>query len=112
MTDRVMLVLVLNKIEYLDDLLLELSEEGINSATVLHSAGMMQQLASLGDEQIISTLRPLFTPNHTENKTLFMILEEEKVHTARRVIRRVIGDLNKPETGILFAVPRIGRAHV
>jgi len=107
MSNKVMLILVLNKVEYLDKLLLELNDEGIQSATVLRSAGMMQQLAQAGDEQIISTLRPLFTPNHSENKTIFMLLDEEEVETARKVINEVIGGLSKPETGILFAIPTL-----
>lgn len=102
-----MLILVLNKVEYLDKLLLELNDEGIQSATVIRSAGMMQQLAQVGDEQIISTLRPLFTPSHSENKTIFMLLDEEEVETARKVINEVIGGLSKLETGILFAIPTL-----
>jgi len=105
MSKKVMLVLVLEKEEYLSELLLELSDVGIKSATVTNSSGMMGHLSSLGEEQIISTLRPLFTPAHTENKTIFMILNEEKIETARQTIRNVLGDLSKPETGILFGVP-------
>lgn len=105
MSEKLMLVLILEKIQYLDKLLLELSDEGINSATVLNSTGMMQQLSQMEEEKIISTLRPLFTPAHSENKTIFMILTEEEVKIAREVIKKVIGDLNQPETGILFALP-------
>lgn len=105
LSDKVMLVFILDKIQYLDKLLLELKEEGIESATVINSIGMMQELSRLGEEQIISTLRPLFTPSHTENKTILMILSEDEISTARSVINRVIGDLNQPETGILFALP-------
>lgn len=105
MSDRVMLVLILEKEEYLNELLLELNDVGVKSATVTNSSGMMGHLSSLGEEQIISTLRPLFTPAHTENKTIFMILNQEKVEVARETIRKVLGDLSKPETGILFGVP-------
>ncbi|WP_440896382.1 hypothetical protein ACS127_17960 [Amphibacillus sp. Q70] len=105
MSDKVLLVFILDKIQYLDKLLLELKDEGIESATVINSTGMMQELSRLGEEQIISTLRPLFTPSHTENKTILMILSEDEVKIARSVINQVIGDLNQPETGILFALP-------
>lgn len=105
MSNKIMLVLVLNKIEYLDNLLIGLSEAGLPSATVLNSTGMMQQLASLDEERIIATLRPFMTANHTENKTIFMILDESQVNTARRTIREEIGDLTEPETGIVFGLP-------
>lgn len=105
MSDKVMLVLILEKEEFLNELLLELNDVGVKSATVTNSSGMMGHLSSLGEEQIISTLRPLFTPAHTENKTIFMILNQEKVEIARETIRKVLGDLSEPETGILFGVP-------
>lgn len=105
MSNKIMLVLVLNKIEALDNLLVGLSESGLPSATVLNSTGMMQQLASLDEERIIATLRPFMTANHTENKTMFMILEEEQVAVAKQVIEREVGDLSKPETAILFGLP-------
>jgi len=107
MSNKVMMVLILEKEEYLTQILTELSDNGIKSATVTNSTGMMGHLSSLGDEQIISTLRPLFTPAHTENKTIFMLLDEEKVETARKTIREVLGDLSQPETGIMFAVPTL-----
>lgn len=105
MSDKVMLVLILEKEEFLNELLLELNDEGIKSATVTNTTGMMGYLSSLGEEQIISTLRPLFTPAHTENKTIFMIVDKNKVEVARKTIRKVLGDLSEPETGILFGVP-------
>lgn len=105
MSKKVMLVLILEKEQYLNELLLELQDEGIHSATVVNSSGMMGELSALGEEQLISTLRPLFTPAHTENKTFFMILSEDKVEKARKTIRKVLGDLSEPETGILFGVP-------
>lgn len=105
MSDKVMLVLILEKEEFLNELLLKLNDVGIKSATVTNSSGMMGHLSSLGEEQIISTLRPLFTPSHTENKTIFMILNQDQVEIARETIRTVLGDLSEPETGILFGVP-------
>ncbi len=41
MSDKVMLVLILEKEQYLNELLLELSDEGIKSATVANTSGMM-----------------------------------------------------------------------
>ena len=36
-----------------------------------------------------------------------MVLNDEEVQVARRVIERVTGGLDKPDTGILFAVPAL-----
>lgn len=105
MSDKVMLVLILEKEEYLNELLIEWNDVGIKSATVTNTTGMMGHLSALGQEQIISTLRPLFTPAHTENKTIFMIIDKDQVEIARETVRNVLGDLSQPETGILFGLP-------
>lgn len=105
MSGKVMIVLILEKEHYLNELLIELNDVGIKSATVTNSSGMMGHLSALGEEQIISTLRPLFTPAHTENKTIFMIIDDSMVDIARKTVRKVLGDLSQPETGILFGVP-------
>lgn len=100
-----MLIFILNKVHLLDELLVELNKKGIGSATMISATGMMQQLASLDTERIIATLRPFITSNHSENKLLFTILDETDVDVARAVIGEVVGDLSKPETGILFTLP-------
>lgn len=106
MTNKIMLVLILEKEQYLNQILIDLSDAGIKSATLTNSTGMMGHLSALKEEDsIISTLRPLFTPAHAENKTIYFILDEEQVDTARNVIRNVLGDLSQPETGILFGIP-------
>lgn len=105
MDTKVMLIFILNKVHLLDELLVELNKKGIGSATMINATGMMQQLASLDTERIIATLRPFITSNHSENKLLFTILDETDVDVARAVIGEVVGDLSKPETGILFTLP-------
>lgn len=105
MNDQIMLVLVLNKSELLDDLLVALSDEGLPSATVLNSMGMMKKLSTMEDQRIISTLRPMILTNHEDNKTLFMIVDSKKADLARKIIRSVLGDMSKPDIGILFGLP-------
>lgn len=105
MADEIMLVLVLNKIELLDELLVEWSNEDIKAATVIDSVGMAQQLSNVEETQIISTLRPYLVSGHEENKIIFTIIHSEDLNRARQTVRRVVGDLSEPDTGILFAVP-------
>ncbi|WP_028274481.1 hypothetical protein [Atopococcus tabaci] len=104
-SEEVLLVLVLNKTELLDELLIEWSNEDIKAATILDSIGMAKQLADVEDTRIISTLRPFLVSDHSENKLIFTILQPEDVNKARQIVRRVVGDLSQPETGILFALP-------
>lgn len=100
------LVLVLQKYEKLEKLLCALTEAGIHGATVIHSAGMVQVLSHETDV-LLGSLRAFLEPEREDNRTLFILLKEEQIEVAKKVIRDVIGPLDKPETGILFILPTI-----
>lgn len=100
------LVLVLNKVEVLETLMLELNEAGITGATIINTTGMGHALASNKDDSyIIASLREMFSGTRVDSKTLFMVVSEKKLSIARSVIRNVVGDLTKPNTGIMFSLP-------
>lgn len=102
------LMLVLNKTECLEELLEALLASGIHGGTVLDSTGMMRVIDQSGDDlPMFSAFRQLFDPERRSSKTLMMVLTEEDVNTARAVINRVTGGLDKPDTGILFAMPAL-----
>lgn len=105
MTGYSVLVLVLTNTAMQDKLLLSLKNAGINGATVIHSTGMAHALNSPEDDHVVISLRSFFSSSHVENKTIFMVLRDEKISDARAVITSVLGDLNRPDTGILFAFP-------
>lgn len=100
--------LVLNKTECLNELLEELLAGGIHGGTVLESTGMMRVIEQSGDDlPMFSTFRQLFDPERKSSKTIVMVLEDAEVDVARRVIQKVTGGLDKPDTGILFAIPAL-----
>lgn len=99
------LFLVINKIESVDPLLDEFYRCGVKGATVINSTGMAHALASMEDSHIISSLRAFFAREREENKTIFMVADDETVSVVRSVVERVIGDLSLPNTGIIFSVP-------
>lgn len=84
--------LVLNKTECLEELLEALIENKISGATVLDSTGMM---------------RALLDPERKSSKTVFMVLRDEQVDTVRKIVNRVTGGLDRPDTGILFSIPTL-----
>ncbi len=104
---KILVIMILNKTELLDELLLEFTSAGIDSATVLNSVGMAQQLSTLENTRILSTLRPFITSDHSENKMIFTIVDESQIETIRTVVKDVIGDLSDPDTGVLFAIPTL-----
>jgi hypothetical protein len=101
-----LLLLVLNKIEKMDELLEALVAEGITGATILSSIGMVRELSSHEEYQ------PMFgsawfsvDPDRKESKTIFLVLNNDQTDKARRVIHQVIGDMSKPDTAVLFTLP-------
>lgn len=101
-----LLVLVLNKVEILDELLAQLSVGGIGGATILHSTGMAKELANSEEEvPLFRTLSKMLNPDREESRTVLMVLEDGQVAAARKIIDDVTGGIKKPDTGILFSLP-------
>ncbi|WP_040196515.1 hypothetical protein [Candidatus Soleaferrea massiliensis] len=96
--------IVLNKTEYLEDLLMSLAENGISGATILDSTGMARVIGNNEDLRMFGALRMMFNPEREESKTIFTVLDEAKVPQLKKAVGSVI-DLSKPDTGILFGVP-------
>ena len=100
-----LLVIVLNKVECLDKLLTSFGKNHIPGATILDSRGMAQELGEHDELRFLGSLRLLMNPAHKENKTIFMVVPDDKVDTVSGIVNKVTGGLNKPDTGILFTVP-------
>lgn len=104
MREKALLIVVLNRVELLDKMLKALNDADIKGATVLNSIGMAHELASMEDSYVIGSLRAMFASDRRENRTIFMVIDSDRITAATQVIDDVI-DLQKPDTGILFAVP-------
>lgn len=103
-----LVIFILNKTEKLDSLLQELAVEHLTGATVLCSSGMASQLANSNDESLSSifgSIRNLLRDSKEENKTIMMVTKEANIAKIEAVIERVVGDINLPNTGILFTIP-------
>ena len=100
-----LLVIVLNKVECLDKLLTTFGKQHIPGATILDSKGMAQELGEHDELRFLGSLRLLMNPAHKENKTIFMVISEEKVAAVSKIVNEVTGGLDHPDTGILFTLP-------
>ena len=101
-----LLVFVLNNTDKLEELMVEISESGIHGATIIDSEGMAQVLThSKEDDPLIGYLRSIIDTSKESNKTILFVAEDEEILIIREVIKKVIGDLSQPQTGILFSVP-------
>ena len=101
-----LLLLVLNKVDKLDELYEMLIEQGYSGATILTSVGMVGEISkNIEHLPIFGSLNFLTDKDQTESKTIFMVLKDQEVETVKKIIRQVIGDLSQPDTGILFTLP-------
>ena len=100
------LILVLNKTQKLDALLLELNDNGIRGGTIIDSMGMVRTLADEHSEiPLFGSLKAILNENRPINKTIFMVLEDEKIPIAMECIRKVVGNINEENTGNMFTLP-------
>lgn len=100
-----LVVIVLNKIECMEELLKEFADRGLPGATILQSHGMMQELGDDAQMHFMLSLRHILNPEHKENRTIFMAAAEDKVPAIVSAVNKVTGGLDKSDTGILFTVP-------
>lgn len=100
------LIMVLNKTNYLEDIIKEFNNCGIRGATIIESTGMAKILTSCGEEiPMFGSLKMLLNEKRPFNKTIFTVLKDEQVKIAVDAIKNVVGDLKKPGVGILFTLP-------
>lgn len=97
-----LLILILNKVECLDNLLEDFSKESDFRATLIDSTGMAHMLK---DSNYFFGLRNLLNDSRVNSKTIFMALKKERVTKAIEIIEKNIGDLDNPDTGIVFTLP-------
>ncbi len=101
-----LMILILKKIELMEPLLKKLAESGVKGGTILEGTGMAKELVNMEDLPIFGMLRMLLAEDSKANsKVMMFVLNEEGALAARKAVKKVIGDLNVPNTGIMFSVP-------
>lgn len=103
MNELRLVFIVLNEDEYLDELLEAFVELDVRGATVIDSVGMGQIIAH--DIPIFGGLRSLMTGSRPYNKTIFTVVEKNKVEEIARVFEHICGPLDEPGTGLIFSLP-------
>ena len=100
-------VLVLNRVEKLNELVVEYAREGICGATILDSRGMAREIFSGPEEEVsfFNSVRKFLlseTANH-HNKTIFVVIREDQEELIKKITSKVI-DFTQPDTGIMFII--------
>lgn len=104
-------VLVLNRTEKLNDLMLEFADKKICGATIIDSTGLARELYNSNKyEEDLSFLGSIFKhinpdDDHIKSKTILTVIRDEQQDTIIRIVNEVIGSFSEPNTGIMFTIP-------
>lgn len=107
------LIIVLNAIDYLDDILSGFVREEISGATILDSQGMGSAIVNGENKNVpfFGTLHMLIGDSHPYSKTIFTVLEnEEIVEKAVAVVNETLGDISSAGVGFMFTIP-VGKVY-
>ncbi len=103
-----MILFVLNDPAKVLDLLAAWREAGASGATVLFSTGMgrLHQSAALRDDlPLMPSLSDFYMQSEELSRTIFTIIHDDLVKNLIAVTEQIVGDLNKPGSGILVVLP-------
>lgn len=103
-----LLILILKKVELEKELMKSLAEAGVKGGTILDGTGMGEALVSmdLEDLPMFGVLRRIMADEEKDvSKVMMFVLHDEELMLTRNTIKKVIGNLKEPNTGIMFSIP-------
>lgn len=109
-----LVVCVLSAVDKCPDVLDAWEDAGVTGITILESTGMGQirrHMAYRDDLPLMPSLVELFRGREVRHRTFFTLVPDEAmIDRLIRATEAIVGDMTKPDNGILFAVP-VSRAH-
>lgn len=102
------LVIILNKIDYLEDILSIFVNLNVKGATILDSQGMASAIVNeeISSIPLFGSLKTLMQGRHPYNKTIFTVIKTEEVlHNVVSAIKTLLEEEKKPGVGFMFTVP-------
>lgn len=103
-----LLMLILHDPKYMDQILVELMNAGINGGSLIDCEGILQAMGhnSIEPPAMFGSLKQyLNLETGDTNKMLLSALKTDDIEKARKIINDVTGGLDKPNTGILITLP-------
>ncbi|MFA7075105.1 MAG: P-II family nitrogen regulator [Candidatus Izemoplasmatales bacterium] len=100
-----LVIYVMTQTKVLEEFLSELNANGVKGATIISATGMARTLAKNDDLHMFGSLKYLFDNQRAESNVILIALPDEQVKTVYKVIDNVCGNLEKPDSGIVFTVP-------
>lgn len=101
-----MLIMVLDDVSRLDRVLKAWIEAGVKGVTILESTGVNRVLERVKGRPMFAGFSQIFGAGRVGHNTLFAVVDAlEIAQAAVEATEGVLGDLTKPHTGIIFALP-------
>lgn len=101
-----MLILILKRINILDTIIENLGKGGITRGTIIDANGMAGALATMEDMPLFSMLKMTLLDDLGDDcKVMLLVLDDNTLALAKSIIRDTIGDIDAPNSGIMFTVP-------
>jgi hypothetical protein len=101
-----MLVMVLDDSTRLNQVLQGWIAAGVPGVTILESTGVNRVLPRDSASPSYAGFAQMFGSGRVGHDTLFAVIDDlEIAEAAVRQTEEILGDLNKPHTGIVFALP-------
>ncbi len=100
-----LLIVILNKEEFLNDVLSAFVEAGITKGTIIHSEGMGGILAY--DMPVFAGLRQLMgdSKKHNNKTILALIKDDSVIPELKKILQDAGVDFARPGNGVMFSVP-------
>lgn len=101
-----MLIMVLDDIARLNEVLQAWMEAGVRGVTILESTGINRVLQRRHADPAFAGFSQIFGSGRVGHNTLFAVIDSlEIAEAAVASTEQIVGNLNEPSTGIIFAVP-------
>lgn len=104
-----LIVLVLDDPDKTEDVLTAWLAAGVSGVTILDSAGLSHKLGRRGlrdDFPLFPSLEHLLRSREEPHRTLFAVVPDGfEMETLAAATEKITGDLDEPDTGILFVLP-------
>jgi hypothetical protein len=102
-------VLVLDDVNQGPEVIDAWDAAGVGGITIIESTGLARLRKMQGhrdDIPLMPSIRALFQTREEHHRTIFSIVEgEEMVNRLITATEAIVGELDEPNTGILFALP-------
>ena len=101
------LFIIINQDQVFEPLLSEFHSNNIRGGTIFDSQGMFEAMHHQEESlhQITGSLRMLLHKGRPFNKTIMLILDDQKLEIAKKCVHTVVGDINRENVGIMFTLP-------